>query len=194
MINPRVDAFIHRAPKWQAEMKALRKILLGCSLIEEIKWGKPCYTAENSNIVIMQPFKEHLSLMFFKGALLKDTRNLLKSQGENTQYAMRIEFTNSNQVNSLKPTLEKYIKQAIEIEKTGLQIHTNKKAPLDLPGAFQTLLNKDKEYKKAFAALTPGRQRSYLIHFKAAKQEKTLLSRIEKCKPKVLQGKGFNEL
>lgn len=189
--NPKVDAFVARAKAWRGEMEKLRSILLECGLDEDVKWGKPCYAHEGSNIAIIQPFKEQCALMFFKGALLEDTHGRLRSQGENTQSAMRLEFTNEAEVS--KAVIKAYVKQAIAVEKAGLTVDFKAKRALDLPDELTQMLEKDRKLAKAFHALTPGRQRSYVLHITGAKQSATRAARIEKCVPKILAGLGFNE-
>jgi len=189
--NPKVDAFVARARKWQGEIQKLRSILLESGLEEDIKWGKPCFAFEGSNVAIIQPFKEHCSLMFFKGALLKDTHGLLRSQGENTQSALRLEFTSEAQIK--KAVLKDYARQAIAVEKAGLKVDFKAKRELELPDELTKILKKDRVLAKAFAALTPGRQRGYIMHFASAKQSQTRTARIEKCTPKILAGLGLQE-
>lgn len=174
-------------------MLELQTILLGCQLDEEIKWGKPCYSAEGANIAIMQPFQGFLSLMFFKGALLKDPKGLLRSQGENTQSALRMEFTRVGEVTKARSAIKAFVKDALAVEKAGLKVAFKKATDRKLPEELTERFKQDKAYKQAFAALTPGRQRSYLLHFASAKQSKTRVARIEKCRADVLAGKGFNE-
>jgi len=189
--NPKVDAFVARAKTWQGEIEKLRSILLDSGLDEELKWGKPCFSFEGKNIAIIQPFKEHCSLMFFKGALLKDTHELLRSQGENTQSALRLEFRSEAEV---KPTVVKsYVKQAIAVEKSGLKVEFKAKDALELPAELTQILKKDRKLDKAFHALTPGRQRAYVMHFTAAKQSETRIARIERVIPKILAGLGMND-
>lgn len=188
-----VDAFIDRAGRWQDQMKALREILLDCGLTEELKWRKPCYTAHGGNIVIMQPFKAHLSLMFFKGSLLDDDEGLLRSQGENTQAARRMEFTSVEQVSRRNSTLKSYIEEAVAVEEAGLEVPEKKVEDYEVPPEFATRLREDETYREAFEALTPGRKKSYLIHFSGAKRASTRERRVEKCRTKVLEGKGLNE-
>ena len=190
-LNPKVDAFVSRAKTWRAEIDKLRSVLLGCGLDEDIKWGKPCFSFEGKNVAIIQPFKGFCSLMFFKGALLEDTHGLLRSQGENTQSALRLEFTSEAQVK--KTVLKSYVKQAIAVEQAGLEVDFKAKRELELPEELTQLLQKDRKLAKAFRALTPGRQRGYVMHFTAAKQSKTRTARIEKCVPKILAGLGMNE-
>jgi len=189
--NPKVDAFVGRAKTWQAEMAKIRSILLESGLDEEIKWGKPCFTFEGKNVAILQPFKEHCSLMFFKGALLADKHKLLRSQGENTQSALRLEFTSEAEVK--KTVLQAYVKEAIAVEKAGLTVDFKAKRELELPDELSAMLKKDKKLAKAFDALTPGRKRGYVMHINGAKQSQTRTARVEKLKPKILAGLGFNE-
>ena len=189
--SSKVDAFVSRAKKWQGETQKLRSILLDCGLGEDLKWGKPCFTFEGRNVAIIQPFKEHCSLMFFKGALLQDTYGLLRSQGENTQSALRLEFTSEAQIK--KTVVESYVKQAIAVEQAGLKVDFKAKHELELPEELTRILKKDRRLGKAFHALTPGRRRGYVLHFTGAKQSKTRTARIEKCIPKILAGKGMND-
>ena len=189
--NPKIDAFVARAKAWRGEMEKLRSILLESGLDEDIKWGKPCFSFEGKNVAIIQPFKEMCSLMFFKGALLEDTHGLLRSQGENTQSALRMEFTSEAQIK--KAVLKAYVKQAIAVEKAGLTVDFKAKRELELPEELTQILEKDKKLAKAFHALTPGRQRGYVMHFTSAKKSETRTARIEKCKPKILAGLGFND-
>lgn len=189
--STKVDAFVRNAKKWKDEIQALRSILLESGLDEELKWGKPCFMFDGKNVAIIQPFKEHCSLMFFKGALIKDTHKLLRSQGENTQSAMRLEFTEKNQIK--KTIVKDYVKQAIAVEKAGLQADFRAKRELELPEELTRILDKDSKLAKAFHALTPGRQRGYVLHFAGAKQTKTRAARIEKAIPRILEGKGVND-
>ena len=189
--NSKVDAFVSRAKTWRKEIEKLRSILLECGLDEDLKWGKPCFAFEGKNLAIVQPFKEHCSLMFFKGALLNDTHGLLRSQGENTQSALRLEFTSEAQIK--KAVLKDYVKQAIAVEKAGLKANFKAKDELELPEELTQILQKDRRLAKAFHSLTPGRQRSYVLHISAAKQAQTRIARIEKNIPKILAGLGMNE-
>ena len=189
--DPRVDAFVRRAKAWRGEMQKLRSILLECGLDEDLKWGKPCFLFNGANVAILQPFKEHCSLMFFKGALLKDVDGLLRSQGENTQSAMRLEFRSEAQVKAA--VVKSYVKQAIAVEKAGLKVDFKAKRELELPEELTRILQKDGRLAKAFNALTPGRQRGYVLHFAGAKQSQTRTARIEKCIPGILAGKGMND-
>jgi len=189
--NPKVDEFLKRAKAWQGEMQKLRAILLESGLSEDLKWGKPCFMFEGANIAILQPFKEHCSLMFFKGALLEDTRGLLRSQGENTQSALRLEFTSEAQIK--KSVVASYVKSAIAVEKQGLKVDFKAKRELELPEELTQILKKDRKLARAFESLTPGRQRAYVMHFAGAKQPQTRIARIEKCAPLILAGKGLND-
>src|SRR4029453_19359225 len=187
-INPKVDGFLRRAKKWQKEMEKLRKISLGCALTEELKWGKPCYTFQNGNIVIIQGFKEFCALMFPKGALLEDRKGILKEFG--WQAARRIPFTSVREIAEMEPILKAYIREARE--KAGLKV-AYKKNPEPIPEEFQNKLDEIPALKAAFNSLTPGRQRGYILYFSGGKQSKTRESRIEKCMPQILKGKGLND-
>ncbi len=189
--DPKVDAFLNRARAWRGEMQKLRSILLECGLDEALKWGKPCFSFEGTNVAIIQPFKAHCALMFFKGALLEDRHGLLRSQGENTQSALRLEFSDEGRIS--KTIVRYYVKQAIAVEKAGLKVDFKAKRELELPDELTQRLQKDRKLAKAFHALTPGRQRSYILHFAGAKRSQTRSARIEKCVPKILAGLGFNE-
>jgi uncharacterized protein YdeI (YjbR/CyaY-like superfamily) len=189
--NPRIDAFVSRAKLWRGEIQKIRSILLECGLDEELKWGKPCFQFDGKNIAIIQPFKGHCSLMFFKGALLEDTHGLLRSQGENTQSALRLEFTSEAQIK--KTVLKSYVKQAIEVEKAGRKVDFKAKRQLELPDELTEILDRDRRLAKAFDALTPGRQRGYVLYFQAAKHSQTRTARIAKCAPKILAGLGFHD-
>jgi uncharacterized protein YdeI (YjbR/CyaY-like superfamily) len=189
--NPKVDAFVRRAKAWRGEIQKLRSILLDCGLDEDLKWGKPCFEFEGKNVAIIQPFKAHCALMFFKGALFEDTHGLLRSQGQNTQSALRLEFTSAASVT--KAVVKSYVKQAIAVEKAGLEVDFKAKRELELPAELTQILRKDRKLAKAFHALTPGRQRSYVLHITGAKQSQTRTARIEKCIPQILAGVGMNE-
>src|SRR5881409_4534022 len=192
-MNPKVDQYLRRAKKWQKEMEKLRRISLGCELTEELKWGKPCYTFQNSNIVLIHGFKEYCALLFFKGALLKDAKGILVQQTENVQAARQIRFTNVREIGKMEPILKAYIKEAIEVEKAGLDVDYKKTSEFVIPEEFQNRLDESPALKTAFAALTPGRQRGYILYFSAAKQSKTRESRVEKCMQQLLNGKGLND-
>jgi len=192
-MNPKVDVFLSKAKKWQEEMKKLRMIILDCGLTEELKWGKPCYTFEKSNIVLIHGFKEYCALLFFKGALLKDANGILIQQTENVQAARQSRFTNAREIVEMEPILKAYIYEAIEVEKAGLKVNFKKTTEFNIPEEFQNKLDEIPALKKAFGALTPGRQRGYILYFSAPKQSKTRESRIEKCMQQILNGKGLND-
>lgn len=192
-MNPKVDAFIGRAKQWQKEYEKLRAIVLDCGLTEEFKWGNPCYTFDGKNIVIMHGFKEYCAVLFVKGALLKDPDGILIQQTENVQSARQIRFTNVREVIGVRSILKAYIKEAIEIEKAGLKVNLKKVSEFAIPEEFQDKLDNNPKLKKAFYALTPGRQRGYLLYFAAAKQAKTRESRIEKYEQHILKGMGLND-
>lgn len=192
-MNDQVDGFLRRAEKWQKEFERLRKIALKCGLTEELKWGQPCYTLQNKNIVVIQSFKEYCAFLFFKGALLKDTEGLLVKPGENTQSGRQIRFATVREIVRLEPVLMAYIHEAIDVEKTGLKVKLRKTADLEMPEEFQTKLDESPTLKKAFDGLTPGRQRAYLFYFSEAKQAKTRESRVAKCREQILQGKGLHD-
>ncbi len=193
-MNPKVDFYFVKEGKWQKELEQLRKIVLGCGLMEELKWGCPCYTFEQANIVLLHVFKEYCAVLFFKGALLKDTDGILVQQTKNVQAARQVRFTSLQEVVKTAPALKKYIYEAIEVEKAGLKMPLKKTEKYSIPEEFQTMLDKRPGLKKAFNALTPGRQRAYLLHFSAPKQSKTRESRVEKSIPAIMNGKGLNEL
>ena len=192
-MNPKVDAYLNKAGRWREESEKLREIILDRGrLIEELKWGKPCYTFQQSNILIIQGFKEYCALMFCKGALLKDTKGLLKKPGENTQAARQIRFTNVQEIVGMQAVLKAYIDEAIDAEKAGLKV-TFKTNPEPMPAELQNKLDEVPALKIAFTALTPGRQRAYILYFSAPKQSKTRAARIIKCMKQILNGKGLND-
>jgi uncharacterized protein YdeI (YjbR/CyaY-like superfamily) len=191
-MNPKVDEYLRKTKKWQQEMEKLRRISLVCGLTEELKWGKPCNSFQKSNIVIIQGFKEFCALLFAKGALLKDANGILEKPGESTQAARRIPFTNVREIIEMEPVLKAYIREAIAAEKAGLKVEF-KKNPEPVPEELQKKLDKSPALKSAFAALTPGRQRGYILFFSAPKQSKTRESRVEKCLQQILKGRGLND-
>ncbi len=191
--NPRVDGYFRNCQQWPKELKALRAIALDCQLDEELKWGKPCYTFQDSNVVILQAFKPFCAIMFFKGALLKDPHGVLEKPGENTQSARRIPFTSVQDVVELAPVLKAYIAESIEVEKAGLNVELKTPDEFAIPDEFQDRLAEAPALRTAFDALTPGRQRAYLLYFADAKQSKTRKARVEKCVPKILAGKGRSD-
>jgi len=192
-MNPKVDFYFDEAKKWQKEMEQLRSIALDCQLTEELKWGTPCYTLGKSNIVLIHAFKDYCAFLFFKGALLKDADHILIQQSKNVQAARQIRFKTVNEIIEIKATLKAYIYEAIEIEKAGLQVKLKKTEDFEVAEEFQTKLSSISELKTAFEALTPGRQKAYLLHFSQPKQAKTRESRIEKAMPQILNGKGLND-
>ena len=192
-MNPMVDVFLSEAKQWQEELEKLRMIILDCQLTEELKWGKPCYTFQKSNIVILQGFKEFCALLFTKGALLNDPNGILEKPGENTQAGRRIPFTNVREIVEMEPILKAYVYEAIEVEKAGLKVNLKKNTELIFPEEFQNKLDEIPALKTAFDALTPGRQRAYILYFSAPKQSKTRESRVEKCMQQILNGKGLND-
>lgn len=192
-MNPKVDFYFEKNEKWQKEIEKMRTIALDCGLEEELKWGCPCYQFEKSNIVLIHVFKEYCAYLFFKGALLNDPNGILVQQTENVQAARQIRFTNVKEISKLARTLKTYIYEAIEVERAGLKVKLKKTAQFKMPEEFQKKLDKKPALKKAFDALTPGRQRAYLLHFSSPKQSKTREARIEKLMPQILQGKGLND-
>lgn len=192
-MNPKVDWFFNKAKKWQEEFDKLRMIVLDCGLTEELKWGCPCYTFEDSNIVLIHGFKEYCALLFMKGALLKDAKGILIQQTENVQVARQIRFTDIEEITHLEPVLKSYIKEAIKLEKAGVKAPLKKTSEFKMPEEFKNVLDGTPALKKAFYALTPGRQRGYLLYFSSAKQSKTRESRIEKYMPRILKGKGLED-
>jgi uncharacterized protein YdeI (YjbR/CyaY-like superfamily) len=188
-----VDEFIRNATKWKAEFEALRNIVLDCGLTEDFKWMHPCYTYENKNVVLIHGFKEYCALLFHKGALLQDTHGILIRQTEHVQAARQIRFTNVQEIIEMEPILKAYIHEAIEVEKAGLKVDGSKKAELTIPEELQKKFAEMPALKTAFEALTPGRQRAYILYFSKPKQSKTRESRIEKYVPHILNGKGLHD-
>ncbi len=192
-MNPKVDWYFDKNEKWQKEIKKLRTIILDCGLTEELKWGCPCYTYENNNIVLIHVFKEYCAVLFFKGALLHDPNGILIQQTKNVQSARQIRFINVQEVTDRKAALKSYIYEAIEVERAGLKVKLKKTKDFIIPEEFQKKLNKLPALKKAFEALTPGRQRAYIFYFSQAKQSKTREERVEKYMKKILRGKGLED-
>ena len=192
-MNPKVDFYFDKAGKWQQETLQLRRILLDCMLTEELKWGAPCYTFRNSNIVLIHVFKEYCALLFFKGALLHDASGILIRQSENTQATRQVRFTGVGEIMELEAVLKAYVYEAIEVEKAGLKVTLKKTAAFSVPEEFKHKLDKTPALKTAFEALTPGRQRAYLLYFSAPKQSKTREARIEKSMQQIFDGKGLND-
>jgi len=192
-MNPKVDEYLSKAKKWQEEFEKLRMIILDCQLNEELKWGCPCYTFQESNIVLIHGFKEYCALLFFKGALLNDANGILIQQTENVQAGRQIRFTNIREIVELEPVLKAYIYEAIEVEKAGLKVNFKKNTELIFPEEFIKKLAEIPALKAAFEALTPGRQRAYNLYFSEPKQSKTRESRVEKYMQQILNGKGLND-
>lgn len=192
-MNPEVDVFLSNTKQWLDEYVKLRKIILSCGLTEELKWGVPCYSFENKNVVLMHGFKEYCAILFVKGALLKDAKGVLIQQTENVQAARQIRFTNAGEIAKMEPVLKAYINEAIKVEKSGLKVKFKKTKDFVIPEEFRDKLDKNPALKTAFNALTPGRQRAYIFYFSAPKQSKTRVARVEKFTKQILNGKGLND-
>jgi uncharacterized protein YdeI (YjbR/CyaY-like superfamily) len=192
-MNPKVDWYFNKAEKWQEEIKKLRTIILDCQLTEELKWGVPCYTFQKSNIVLIHVFKEYCAVLFIKGALLHDIHGLLIQQTENVQAARQMRFTQVREVVEREPILKAYIHEAIEVEKAGLKVNYKKATEFIVPEELLSRLEEVPGLQDAFDALTPGRQRAYILYFSAPKQTKTREARVEKCMQQILNGKGLND-
>jgi uncharacterized protein YdeI (YjbR/CyaY-like superfamily) len=192
-MNPKVDFFFDKASTWQAEYRQLRKLILDCGLAEELKWGVPCYTVDGKNIILIHGFKEYCAVLFFKGALLQDAESILIQQTENVQSPRQVRFTNIKEIVKLASVLKAYIYEAIEVEKAGLKVALKKTSEYTVPAEFQEILDHDPALKKAFKALTPGRQRAYLFYFSQAKRSETRAARVKKYIPHILQGKGIDD-
>jgi len=192
-MNPKVDFYFNKAKKWQEELEQLRTFVLDCGLTEELKWGVPCYTFQKNNIVLIHVFKEYCALLFFKGALLNDANGILIQQTKNVQAARQIRFTNVREIVKMKTILKAYVHEAIEVEKAGLKVNFKKITEFIIPREFQNKLGEVPALKTAFYALTPGRQRAYILFFSAPKQSTTRESRIAKCIQQILNGKGLND-
>jgi uncharacterized protein YdeI (YjbR/CyaY-like superfamily) len=192
-MNPKVDWYFNKASKWQEGFISLREIILECNLVETLKWGLPCYTHNGKNIVVIQDFKEYCAIMFFKGALLKDTKKILVQLTENVQSARQIRFTTLKEVLKNKSNIKSYIKEAVENEKAGKKVELKKLSDYPIPEEFKKVLNEMPKLKKSFQTLTPGRQKGYIFYFSSAKQSKTREERIDKYLQKILDGKGLND-
>ncbi|WP_261304240.1 YdeI/OmpD-associated family protein [Paenibacillus andongensis] len=192
-LNPKVDAFLSRATQWYEAYEKLRNIVLDCELTEEFKWMHPCYTFQNKNIVLIHGFKEYCALLFHKGALLQDAHGILIQQTENVQAARQIRFTDVQEIVEMETILKAYIHEAIEVEKAGLEVNFKKSTEFIIPEEFQNKCDEIPALKTAFEALTPGRQRAYILYFSEPKQSKTRESRVEKCMQQILGGKGLND-
>jgi uncharacterized protein YdeI (YjbR/CyaY-like superfamily) len=191
--NPKVDWYFEKATPWQDAFAKLREVVLDCGLAEELKWGHPCYTAGTKNVVLMHGFKDYCALLFFKGALLEDPRGILVRQTKNVQAARQIRFSEAREVEKLERTLKAYIREAVEVERSGRRVELKTTSEFDMPDELARKLAEMPDLKRAFEALTPGRQRGYLLHFSSAKQSRTRESRIEKCVDRILAGKGLED-
>lgn len=192
-MNPDVDLFFANTGRWKEEMEKLRSIVLECGLTEELKWRQPCYTFQGNNVLIISGFKNYCALNMFKGALLADTNGILVAPGENTQSGRQIRFTSVQEIIDLEQTLKAYIFESIEVEKAGLKVEYKKTSEYNIPEELQKKLDEIPVFKTAFRALTPGRQKAYILYFSQAKQSKTRIARIEKFIPKIMDGKGLND-
>lgn len=192
-MNQKVNWFFDKDTKWQKEYQKLRTIILDCGLIEELKWGCPCYTFKTNNIVLIHGFKDYCALLFHKGVLLSDTNNILIQQTENVQSARQIKFANIDEINELEQTIKAYVFEAIEVEKAGLEVKMKKTSEFEMTKELEQAFENNPELETAFYGLTPGRQRGYLLYFSQAKQSKTREERIKKLTPKIFEGKGHNE-
>ena len=192
-VNPKAEAFVRRSAQWQDELATLRAIILDCGLDEALKWGVPCYTLEGSNIVLIHEFKEYCAILFFKGALLSDPHGLLIQQTENVQATRQMRFTNVDEVSEREDIIKEYVHEAIAAERAGLKVPFKETSEFRVPKEFGEKLDEIPELKTAFEALTPGRQRGYLLYFAAPKQSKTREARIEKCMQQIFEGKGLND-
>lgn len=193
MKNLKIDWFFNKKGKWQEAYQELRELVLDSELTEELKWGCPCYTIQKSNIVLIHGFKDYCALLFMQGALLKDPNKILVQQTKNVQAARQIRFSNIDEISKNKSTIKAYIKEAIKNDKAGLKVEMKKTTESEMPREFQSALKEMPQLKTAFYNLTPGRQRSYLLHFASAKQSKTRMERIEKYIPKILDNKGLDD-
>lgn len=191
--NPKVDQYIQNARPWREALEKLRPLLLDSPLTEDFKWGVPCYTLQNRNVVLMHVFKEYCALLFVKGALLKDAGGILIQQTQNTQAGRQIRFTEADQIVELEPVLRAYIQEAIAVEQAGLKVNFKETAEFPMPEELRVKFEENPAFKAAFEGLTPGRQRAYLLYFSAPKQAKTRAARIEKWLPQILNGKGLND-
>jgi uncharacterized protein YdeI (YjbR/CyaY-like superfamily) len=192
-MSPKVDSFLKRQDKWRAVFDKLREIILDTGLSEDLKWGQPCYALDGKNVALMHGFKEYCAVLFHKGALLQDPEGILIQQTKNVQSARQIRFTSVKEVTKLEKTLTAYVYEAIEIERAGLKVEKKTTEEYEVPEEFESKLAGSKKLKAAFAALTPGRQRSYLFHFSQPKLSKTRAARVEKHIPRILEGLGLDD-
>ena len=191
--NPKVDHYLQHVDAWRAELQKLRAILLGCALVEEFKWRQPCYTFQKSNVAILSGFKEYCALGFFKGALLTDPHNLLVAPGANSQSSRLLKFTSVQEVADVEEVIRAYVAEAVAVEKAGLKVALKPKSDYPIPAELQHKFDDDPAFEAAFAALTPGRQKGYLLHFAGAKQSKSRAARIERYAPRIFDGKGMQD-
>ncbi|KQW87474.1 hypothetical protein ASC94_29325 [Massilia sp. Root418] len=191
--NPKVDAYVEESTSWKEALRKLRAIALDCQLDEALKWGVPCYSFNDSNIVLLHTFKEYCAILFFKGALLKDEEGILVQQTKNVQAARQIRFTSAGEVDAHKAAIKAYIAEAIAVDKAGLKVEFKDTADFDMAPEFQARLDDSPQLQEAFEALTPGRQRAYLLYFAEAKQSATRTARVDKCAPRILAGKGLKD-
>ncbi|RAV16704.1 YdeI/OmpD-associated family protein [Paenibacillus contaminans] len=191
--NPKIDPYFNKLKQWKEEFELLRDIVLDCGLTEDFKWMHPCYTFDNKNIVLIHGFKDYCALLFHKGALLKDPHGILIQQTENVQAARQIRFTDAQAIDEMQLILKAYIDEAVEAEKAGLQVNYKKNTEYIIPEELENKFVEIPDLKTAFEALTPGRQRAYILHFSAAKQSKTRESRVEKYIVNILDGKGLDD-
>jgi uncharacterized protein YdeI (YjbR/CyaY-like superfamily) len=192
-MSPKVDAFLGRQNKWRPEFEKLRAVLLASGLTEDLKWGQPCYALDDKNVALIHGFKEYCAILFMKGALLKDSKGVLIQQTKNVQSARQIRFTSVQEVTKLAKTVKAYVQEAIAIERAGLRVHFKKTEEIELPEEFESRLAKNGKLRKAFAALTPGRQRGYIFHFSQPKLSTTRTARVEKHIPRILEGLGLDD-
>ena len=191
--NPKVDSVIGKAKRWREEFETLRALVLDCGLTEELKWGSPCYAFEDANVVLIHGFKEYCALLFFKGALMKDPKGILIKQTANVQGPRQLRFSSVKDITKQKETVKAYIKEAIAVEKAGLKVNLKKTSEFAVPEEFKNKLDQLPALKSAFRALTPGRQRAYLLYFSSAKQSTTRASRVEKSMQRIMMGKGLDD-
>jgi uncharacterized protein YdeI (YjbR/CyaY-like superfamily) len=192
-MNPEVDWFFEKPTKWQKAYRHLRELVLACGLDETLKWGCPCYTHGNANIVLIHGFKEYCALLFMKGALMKDPKGLLIQQTKNVQSARQIRFASLDEVTAREKSVKAYVREAVKIENAGLVVKPKRTEDFEVPEAFQNRLDEDATLEASFRSLTPGRQRAYLLYFAQAKQARTREARVQKCIPAILQGRGFDD-
>lgn len=192
--NPNVDWFFEKPSPWQKAYRQLRKIVLDCGLTEELKWGKPCYTFQGKNVLLIHGFKDYCAVLFHKGALLQDTEGILVQQTEHVQAARQVRFAGVQEIAGLQHILKRYIYEAIAAEEAGLRVPLKKTKEFGMPEELRQKLKEVPGLKQAFEALTPGRQRGYLLYFSSAKRPETRANRVEKYIPAILRGKGLDDV